>query len=488
MTNRPPRDESRAAGRRAALALLLGAAVLAPSCATNPATGQRQLMLVSEAQEIAMGRESDAEIVRAYGLYPDPEVQDYVSRLGLAMAARSERPDLPWTFRVLDDPVVNAFALPGGFIYVTRGIMAHLTSEAQLMGVVGHEIGHVTARHSAAQMSKAQLATVGLGVGMIAAPDLAEQFGGLAQGAVGLLFLRFGRDAERQADDLGLRYLERMGYEPSEISRVFQVLQRVGEQGASDRLPSWLSTHPDPEERVRRASARLPAAGEAGGRVEREAYLQQLDGMVFGPNPREGLFRDSVFYHPELRFRIDFPRGWKAQNEKQSVTAVSPAQDAVVGLALAEGSPEQAARSFLARLSSTGARRTEVNGLPAVQADFQATTQQGVLRGQVVFVAYEGRTYGLLAYAAGARWSAYERAAETALRSFRPLTERRWLDAQPRRISLVRLGGDTTIAEFAERYPSTVPVDTLALINHAAGDAPLPVGVPIKRVTGGPPK
>src|SRR5256885_287468 len=183
------------------------------ACAVNPATGSRQLMLISESQEIAMGRDYDREVTASIGLYPDSALQGWIQQFGARLAATSERPNLPWSFRVVDDPVVNAFALPGGFIYVTRGILAHLNSEAELAGVVGHEIGHVTARHSASQMTKQQLAQVGLAVGAIASPELGR-YTGLASQALGVLFLKYSRDNESQADELGLRYLRRGRYDP----------------------------------------------------------------------------------------------------------------------------------------------------------------------------------------------------------------------------------------------------------------------------------
>ena len=261
-----------------------------PRCATNPATGKRQLMLVTEAQEIEMGRQADKEVEASFGLYPDPKVQAYVARLGASLVAGSERPNLPWTFRVVDDPTVNAFALPGGFIYVTRGLMTHLNSEAELVSVLGHEIGHVTARHSASMISKQQFAMLGLGVGMIVRPEL-QQFGDLAQAGVGLMFLKFGRDAERQADDLGLRYLGRQGYDPQEAVEVFSVLERASQKTGEGRLPSWLSTHPAPEDRAQRLRAAITAGnltGDQGGaaRLPRPARRHGLR-----REPARGLLR-----------------------------------------------------------------------------------------------------------------------------------------------------------------------------------------------------
>ncbi|MGD2068949.1 MAG: M48 family metalloprotease, partial [Gemmatimonadota bacterium] len=179
---------------------LLLLATLVAGCARNPATGERQLSLIGERQEIEMGREADQQIVASIGLYDDEALQSYVDGLGQRLAATSERPDLPWTFRVLDDPTVNAFALPGGFVYITRGIMGHLTSEAELVGVLGHEIGHITARHSVNQISKQQLTQLGVGLGMVLVPEL-QNFGGLASLGIQLLSLKFSRDDENQADE-----------------------------------------------------------------------------------------------------------------------------------------------------------------------------------------------------------------------------------------------------------------------------------------------
>jgi predicted Zn-dependent protease len=174
------------------------------ACATNPATGKKELILVSEDQEVQMGQAEAKRTISQLGAYADSELQNYVSSIGKKLAAVSERPQLPWTFTIVDDPQVNAFALPGGPIFITRGILAHMGSEAELAGVLGHEIGHVTARHSASQMSRAQLAQIGLGLGTVLRPDLA-QFAGLASTGLQVLFLKYSRDDESEADMLGFR-------------------------------------------------------------------------------------------------------------------------------------------------------------------------------------------------------------------------------------------------------------------------------------------
>jgi predicted Zn-dependent protease len=322
--------------RRGAAAGLMAALLVVAACSTNPATGKRQLAMISEEQEIAMGREADQQIQQQLGLYPDQELQSYVNGLGQKLAAQSERPNLPWTFRVVDDPVVNAFALPGGFIYVTRGLLSHLTSEAELVSVLGHEIGHVTGRHSVEQMSKAQLAQVGLLAGMILQPELAQTYGDLASTGLQLMFLKYGRDDEREADSLGLRYLNQQAYDPREMSEVFRTLARVSSQQQQGRIPNWLSTHPTPEDRIQRINAQVAEIGGdfSNRTIARERYLKTIDGVVFGTNPREGYFRGNTFIHPELGFQVTFPQGWQAVNQKQAVGALSPNQDAQVVLTL----------------------------------------------------------------------------------------------------------------------------------------------------------
>ncbi len=332
----------------ASLTFLLSAAT---GCSVNPATGKRQLTLISEAQEIQMGREAHQQIQAQMGVYPDEELQEYVSDLGLELAAASERPHLPWAFTVIDDPVVNAFALPGGFIYITRGILSHMNSEAELISVLGHEIGHVTGRHGVEQMSKQQLAQVGFVVGMVASPEF-RQFGQLAQQGLGLMFLKFSRDHEREADDLGLRYLARGGYDPREMDNVFTTLGRVsGSQGAG-RVPGWAATHPAPENRVARiqqAVAAMPPEAH-GGEIRRDLFLGQVDNLTFGADPRQGFFKENVFYQPEMRFKLTFPPGWRTVNQRQAVGAISPEKDAIVVLQLAQGDdPTAAATKFFSQ-------------------------------------------------------------------------------------------------------------------------------------------
>ncbi|HSK78985.1 MAG TPA: M48 family metalloprotease [Thermoanaerobaculia bacterium] len=470
-------------------ALLAGLLMLA-GCSTNPATGKRQIALISEQQEVAMGREADQQVGQQLGLYPDDELQRYVNQLGQKLAAASERPDLPWTFRVVDDPVVNAFAFPGGYIYVTRGLLTHLTSEAELVSVLGHEIGHVTGRHSVEQMSKAQLAQVGLIAGMIVSPELAQQYGQLAQAGLQLMFLKYGRDDEREADDLGLRYMYGEGYDPREMPQVFDVLRRVSEQQGAGRVPGWMSTHPAPENRIQRINEQIAQLGgiDRNRTVARDRYLAQVDNVVFGQNPREGYFQGNLFVQPELGIQIRFPQGWKMSNQKQAVGAISPNQDAIVVVTLSgQRSPEAAAQQFFSQqgVQQGQSLRADLGGLPAVARVFGAQTQQGELQGVVAFTEHDNRVYQIMGYTTANRWRSYSDVLSGAVGTFERVTDRRLLNVEPKRLDVVSLPSAMTLEEFARRYPSTVDLQTLAIINQANGDTRFPAGTEVKRVVGG---
>jgi predicted Zn-dependent protease len=450
-------------------ATLLLAALTA--CATNPVTGRRELMLVSESQEVELGQQADAEARSAFGLVEDERLQSYVATQGRLLASRSERPKLPWTFRVVDDSAVNAFALPGGFVYMTRGILTHLNSEAEMAAVLGHEIGHVTARHSARRLSQAQFATLGLGIGMILEPEL-RRFGGAAEAGLGLLFLKFGRDDERQADDLGLRYMTTADYSPGEMVDVFRTLERASAD--SPKLPGWLSTHPNPGDRIERVQDQIARTGARGRRVLAEDYLNRIDGLVFGENPREGYFEGRAFYHPDLRFRFEFPQGWKTQNARDAVGASSPRNDALVVISLAKrASAEAAARAFLAQpgIQIAGSARDRDE---SVAFAFQAAAQQGALAGLARFVEHEGRVLRLLGYTRADGFSRYRDEFDDSLSSFGRLTDRRRLDVQPARLRVVRVDGRTSVRELAREHRSGAPLETLALINGVASDGLLP--------------
>lgn len=473
--------------RPARVAALLAAAVVA-ACSVNPATGRRELTLIGQGQEIAMGREADGQISASLGLVEDAALQAYVRDLGLRLAAVSERPELPWSFKVVDDAAVNAFALPGGFIYVTRGILAHFDSEAELVGVLGHEIGHVTARHSVTQMSRQQVQQIGLGLGMILSEDV-RRYGGVLSTGLGLLNLRYSRGDETESDELGARYMSRVGYDADALTGVFRML--AGVSGGGGRAPEWQLTHPHPENREARIRQVVSGLG-ATPTVDdgRDRYLDRIQGMTFGENPREGYFRGALFLHPDLAFRIRFPEGWRTVNQRAAVAAVGPGDESVVVLEIAQGQSEAAAalRAFLEGEGVTGGQPTQgvsPAGLRFASAGFTLAAGADTLRGQATFVEHGGRVYRVLGMAARARWNdAMAATVGTALGSFAPLTDAAVLAVRPWTLEIVTLAQAMTLEEFHRRYPTPIPVEQSALLNRVEPHTTLPAGKRMKRVAG----
>jgi predicted Zn-dependent protease len=463
-------------------------AALLSGCALNPATGKRELSLVGEGQEIQMGRDAAQDVASSIGIVDAPELTAYVSEVGKRLAATSERPDLPWTFQVVDDPSVNAFALPGGFIYVTRGILARFESEAELAGVLGHEIGHVTARHSVSQVSRQQLQQLGLGIGMILSSDV-RQYGDVLSAGLGILNLKYSRGDETQADELGVRYMTRAGYDADAMVGVFKMLEALPSGGG--KVPEWQLTHPYPENREAHIRDVIAATGRtSGGRVGTDAYLEHVGGLVYGENPREGYFKGPVFYHPGLAFQIRFPDGWKGQNTPTAVAAVSGDQQAVVVLQPADSAtdPLTALRAFLAGEGIQGGtvRQEEVQGIARSRALFSAQTSDGDVSGEVLFLRHDGVVYRLMGLAPSDRWSTYAAQAAAALSSFAPVTDPAILGVEPNRLAVVTVPTRMTLAAFQQRYPSVIPIDELARINRLAPDATVPAGTLLKRVVGKP--
>jgi predicted Zn-dependent protease len=469
------------------LAVLAAGALAAAACARNPVTGNRELALVSEEQEIQLGQQAAKEIAATMPPYKDEKLQAYVRGIGMRMAKQSERPNLPWTFTVIDDPTVNAFALPGGPIFVTRGILAHLNSEAELASVIGHEIGHVTARHSVQQMSKAQLAQLGLGLGSVFSETVA-QYGGVAAAGLQMLFLKYGRDAERQSDELGFKYMVKQGYDPNEMDDVFVTLQRASDAAGAGRVPEWASTHPDPGNRAKAALERAKKAEVPNAKVGRDELLAVLGGVTYGDDPRQGYFEGNTFYHPGMRFKLSFPAGFKTQNTAAAVVGVSEKQDAMVQLALAgQVSPEDAAKKFLSQegLKAGKVEEGTIGGKRATASEFEAQTQQGVLRGVVTFVSHGGQTFMLLGYAPAEAYPTYGSALQSTIRSFADLSDPAKIDVSPARLELVRLDRAMSLQEFMQRYPSTAPIEQIAIINGLTKDGSFRSGDVAKRVVGG---
>ncbi len=478
--------------RLASLALLVVVLALTwSSCATNPVTHQSELMLLSREGEINMGKQTDPQIVASYGTYGDTDLAMYLDSIGKRLGAASHQPDLPYSFKVLDSPVVNAFAVPGGYVYVTRGILAYLNDEAELAGVVGHEVGHVAARHSAQQYSRSQVAKLGLGIGSILSPTLAK-LAGLAQAGISILFLSFSRDNERQADDLGVQYSSKTGYDARRMTNLFVTLERLNPSGSSDGLPAFLSTHPNPPDRIlaiRKAAEEWQRANPGAAIAEnRDQYLAQLDGLVVGEDPRRGYVADGVFYHPELRFQFPVPAGWTVNNTASQVQIFTEEQDAVMLFALAEEStPAAAADAFVSGAGATVVSRDEysVNGLPAQQVVCDIATEDGgMLRAVSWFIKKDNLVCSFLGYTAQEAFEGRRGTFQASMGGFRNLTDAARINVRPARLALRKTAREATLEQALRGLGVTEEgLEDLAIMNGMALADTVPAGTVLKVVT-----
>lgn len=455
------------------LKLFLGAGVflLVNSCAVNPVTGKKEFMLISEEQEKAMGLQYDPSVVANFGLYEDEKIQAFIQEKGKEMGKISHRPNLDYQFKVLNSPVVNAFAVPGGFVYFTRGILAHFNNEAEFAGVLGHEIGHVTARHSASQQSKQVLAQVGLVAGMVVSEDFA-QFAGAAQQGLGLLFLKFGRDDESQSDQLGVEYSTKIGYDAHQMADFFGTLGRLSEK-AGQSIPTFMSTHPDPADRYNK----VHKAAEKWQRdynksqlaINRESYLQMIDGLVYGEDPREGFVENNVFYHPQLKFQYPVPNGWQTQNSPQQVVHAPTDGKGILLFTLAQGgSLQEAAAGVLEqyKLTQREAKNVTVGGLPAMalvadqvpqaQEGQPALTpeqvQQNTARVMIYLIQYNNLIYNFLGVASLNDFNNYSLTFNNTMNNFRELTDPDKINRQPERIKIQRVGRTNTLTGVLQSF------------------------------------
>jgi predicted Zn-dependent protease len=467
---------------------------LLSACATNPVTGRRELNFMSEAQEISIAQESDPQIKQEMGVYNDPALQEYVTAIGMKMAKISERPNLPWRFTVVDVPAVNAFAIPGGGIYVTRGIMPFLDTEAELAGVLGHEIGHVTARHSAQQYTRqisGQVGLVALGIFVPAARPIGE----LTGQALGVLFLKYGRDDELQADGLGARYESTLGWDPAAVPGFLSTLGRLDEAAGDRRgVPNWLSTHPDPLSRVKDIQptvAELKAKG-ASFATNRDALWQRIDGIVYGDSPEQGMVRGSAFVHPVMRFRIDFPDKWEVSNSPQQVVAKAPGADVFMVL---QGVQKPQGRNIqeiaLNDMSNAGFRsvngaRTTINGLEACVGVYQGQMEGlGAVTARIGHIMRDRDVFLIAGIVAPNAFQQSDAAFTASIRSFRPLSAAEAEDIRPDRVDLYVVREGDTWQSIAERSGGAIKPATLAVMNNATPATQPKPGTRIKIVVRG---
>ncbi|TVQ68261.1 MAG: peptidase M48 [Balneolaceae bacterium] len=468
----------------------------------SPVSGVNRAYAYSWNQEVEIGRQVDSEIVAEFGYYNDEIVQNYFTGLGELILENSHmrREDTAeqfrnteFTFRILDSPVVNAFALPGGYVYVTRGLMVHMNNEAQLAVVTGHEIGHVAARHASQrglQQMVGQIVVIGgaiLGQELLGLPG--ESILNLSGTAAQLLFLRNSREHERESDRLGVEYAAKSGFDAAEGAAFFTTLRRLSDR-AGQTLPNFLSTHPDPGQRERSIPELALVWAERGveqNRVNGREYLEMIRGMTFGENPRNGFTEEGIYYHPELEFQFAYPENWQIVNQPTRVVAISPGRDGVMILRTDPDSEtaRESVGSFLRAndIEPESERSLRSSGRYAgYEAVFTIEEENGDrLKVQIYAVEYAGRVYRFVNYTDEDKFSSYSMDFTLSVASFNALTDPLKLAIQPVRIELVEVQQSISLRELLpSELPMQIDPEEVAIINQLQLDERIEAGSLIK--------
>ncbi len=438
------------------------------SCAVNPVTGEQDLVLLSESDELALGRKTNAEVLKQYTVYENPALQNYVQNIGTKLAAKSHRSNLTYSFTVLDSKEVNAFALPGGYIYITRGLMAYLNSEAELAAVLGHEIGHVTARHSVRQHSATQLTNIGAALTSIFVPGMTQASDQLVQFAGGALLRGYGRTHELEADRLGAEYLARTNYNPEAMLDVISVLknQEVFDRKlaqAKGREPrayhGVFSTHPDSDTRLQEVIDMAKGLNESGtvNFVGRDEYISLIDNLVFGDSPQGGILRGRNFYHEDLGFSMRFPQKWNMTNLPDRILLTTADGNALMQISAEDVDNRLSPRNFMIQRMGLNNLEHEsplnINGHSAHTGISVITNKQGSIPARFTVIYFQQRAYIITGMAEGNRLAEYDDAILATAKSFHSLTTDEKVLAKPIRINIEKANSETRFSRLAKQSP-----------------------------------
>ncbi len=488
-------------GRRPFLTKLAGLVValaFAAGCtSTNPATGQQDFTLfMPQGEEARIGADEHPKILARFGgAYDEPEIGAYVAGIGGRLAHNSERPDIPFRFTVLNTPAVNAFAVPGGYVYVTRGLVALANSEAELAGVLAHEIGHVVARHTAQRYSRAAVAQ--LGTALLGAVTGSREIGQLAQIGSELYLSSFSRDQEFEADLLGVRYLLNTGYEPAAQARFLESLIRhkdlvaklASEEGREPEA-NFFSTHPRTPERVQRAIA-AAGGGDRGRPALREEYLARIDTMLYGDDAEQGFVRGRQFLHPVMRFALEVPAGYRLFNTARQLIAKGP-QKALIVLDDAGKKTHPDPFVYLtsiwaARLSLQDAERIDINGFEAATGRSSINTKRGPMNLRLIAIRFRPGTILRLSFATPPHLVAsLGEAHRRTTYSFRALSEVEAAGLKPYRVRIITVGAGDTVESLAARMPfEDFRIERFRTLNGLKADQRLTPGQRVKSVVEG---
>jgi len=439
-------------------------------CAVNPVSGQQELVLLSEQDEIAMGRTSHQQVLKQYGVYDNKELQRYVQDIGAKLAEKSHRNNLIYRFTLLDSKDVNAFALPGGYVYITRGLMAYLKSEAELAAVLGHEIGHVTARHAVRQYSATQLANIGTTLGAILIPGMNQSVTNQLVQAFGTALLRgYGREHELEADRLGAEYLARTDYSPQSMLDVIRVLkdqesfetQLAKTEGREPRIYHGLfSTHPDNDTRLQEVIAHADGlkSSTSSSYTGHEQFMQVVDNMIYGDSPHDGIVRGHRFFHYDLGFTISFPQGWNVENLPDRLLLTAPNGNALMQLSMEDINKRIPPRQFMVDrlgLSNLSNERSEViHGLDAYTGISVVNTTNGRRPTRFNVIYYNNQAYIFAGMTKNPKaLGQFDPLFLKTAASFHSLTPNEKVLAKPLRLKTIQADESTNFKQLADQSP-----------------------------------
>lgn len=466
-------------------------ALLAAGCAINPVSGRPEVTLVSEAKERELGEAEAKRVAESMGIYDEPELQAYVRAVGERLARFSPRPDARYTFDIVDLEEPNAFALPGGPVYVSRGLLALTNSEDELAGVIGHEIGHVAARHAVRRVTAAAPLAVVTGIGALAtgivSPALGGVVGGLGGMAGALVLAPYSREQESEADRVGQDMVAAAGWDPAGLSRMLQTLEREeAAHGGERRAMDFFATHPPLPRRVAATEERAgglrrgPGAPIAAG----AAYLRRLEGLPVGARAAAGVFEGSTFLHPDLDFHVKFPAGWKTVNDRTAVGAIAPDKGSAVVLEMvAEGNDPEIGVRALEKETGVKLERTErgsVGGLPTAHATADARTRDGRVALDLTWIAHGGRIFRMTGVTSPGAADRMRTTFAAVAASFGPLSSAERNGITELRLHVVAARGGETVEKLVARTESGWSAAITAVANDVQPDEALPAGRPMK--------
>jgi predicted Zn-dependent protease len=461
----------------------LGACVFF-GCSVNPVTGKTELVLMSQNEEEAIGAQAAERVEAEIGLFEDPPLQELVAAVGERVAAQSPRAGGAYRFQVVDMEEPNAFAFPGGYVYVSRGLLAVSNSEAELANVLGHEIAHVAARH----LARRETAATGVGLLDALGGIVGSVFGEPAEAvspfglATGAIMASYSREQEREADEVGQEMAARAGIDPHGMPRFLRTLEnRERLEHQPSRLPGFLDTHPATPERLAVATARADSLGwqpAEGAAADASDYLQRLDGLLLGPDPAAGVFHGNRFLHADLNLTIRFPEGWKTMSSRSAVGALSPNRDSEIALEFEgpAGDPRKAAGSFLQKLAHGRAVRVlaseslEIGGFPAYHAEVQLGSAEMPVAADFTWISHDDLMVRIRGITPAGPDRRYRGLFRKVARSFRRLELGEPDSILETRLRLVAAVGGETLAELSARSENAWDVDRTAVYNG------LPVG------------